>query len=553
MFTKADAAATSAVNSNGKVDLPEMKPEHLTVFSEIGNGRFKTVSSGCHSKHGSVAVLKYKSGSQNEAEILAVLRKRGPSAHVPEVYGFRKEQYGFILAQELSTFGSVRSVLQDEETAQIVTLQHKLHIAQQFAEAVSFLEAARVVHTDLACRNFLLFQLEDDAKRTNVKLTDFAFSLVLPSHACHVVRKLPQATRWCAPETVASNKWSCKTDVWSLGATLWELFADGAVPWIAYSKRADVAQSLRDLAQSHKDQSLDASADLSRVFTAPAPSRCPLAAHKALLSCLLVDAQARPTSKYLAAVFAEIAQAPAKTFGADEVPCAPSSPGVPRQSPCRAPSAPRVESTSPPVERRMTGPTVIMQPHAVCSVRPPLEPAHAYGVDSRLPSSSSLTQLTPAKPAQIFKSGSCFLTPPTRCPSTPDCASVQSSPDSAAPRMLVFQDELRRDTSQSSAKMSSSLNPQQQGTLESIKALCASPHAIQSTETLESIRAFLSSPEAVCGLGVEKQLALRRKLAAAETCQQGQGGKALSNCRVIYRDTIIPLVPLGGNRSLCCM
>jgi len=132
----------------------------------------------------------------------------------------------------------------------MVTLHHKLHMAAQFAEAAAFLESLRVVHTDIACRNFLVFRLEMDPERTKVKLTDFTSTLCLPTNADYIVKKMPQATRWCAPEAVASNTWSCKSDVWSLGATLWEFFADGLAPWTNYSKRGDVTKKLQELAES---------------------------------------------------------------------------------------------------------------------------------------------------------------------------------------------------------------------------------------------------------------------------------------------------------------
>jgi hypothetical protein len=131
--------------------------------------------------------------------------------------------------------------------------------------------------------------------------------------------------------------------------------------------------------------------------------------------------------------------------------------------------------------------------------------------------------------------------------------------DSVALGILAYRGcENSKDSRQSSmmrpaaARSITSLNPHQQGVLQSIKTLDSCPGALQNKEALSSIRAFLSSPEIVCGLSLDKQLALRQKLAAAEAGQsESNGGENSLKRRLVYQDTIIPLVPLGGGRTLC--
>lgn len=288
-----------------QLELREVRPAQLTVFSEIGRGRFKTVYSACHCKHGRVAVLRYVLGSpRDEVKMLAQLsRLASASAHLPEVYGARNEKAGVVLVQELAPFGSVLSVLQDPELAPMVTLEHSLHIAAQFADAVAFLESECIVHTDIACRNFLVFSLEDAQNKTNVKLVDFMHAFRLQNRVGHVRKKCPQATRWCAPETVAYCRWSHRTDVWSLGAALWELFAGGRAPWTCYSKRADVAQKLRELADCVGSSRVSGDDIVNANF--PPPQYCSLAqqAHAAVLSCLQADPKARPSPSDLVSRF----------------------------------------------------------------------------------------------------------------------------------------------------------------------------------------------------------------------------------------------------------
>jgi len=358
----------------------------LTVGDQIGQGRFKKVYTGRHKQHGPVAVLRIPSDNKrNEVRMLALLAKMDNSSlFIPEVFGARQDPSGdLIVAQELSSLGSVRSVLQDADLEPMLTPQHRLFVAAQLAGAIRFLEEARIIHTDIACRNVLLFKLEEDApERTSAKLTDFGFATCLPPDVDHVILKQPQATRWCAPETVMSNKWSDKTDAWSLGIALWELFSGGSTPWMKFSKRSEVAQQLRAFAldESCKEPTMTRRAPrscpqreltkrlrefshrdiISEAFPAPKQGVYPSVAHTTVLSCLRVDPVMRLPASSIATVFQDIVKPPASPMaksvaeecGAsdDESTCAPSEVDVP--APAATAAAPACIDTVIPLEPR---------------------------------------------------------------------------------------------------------------------------------------------------------------------------------------------------------
>jgi len=360
----------------------------LTVGGQIGQGRFKSVYAGRHREHGPVAVLRIPSDNKrNEVRMLALLAKMENSfLFIPEVFGARQDPSGdLFVAQELSMLGSVKSVLQDQDLSPMLTPQHRLVVAAQLAGAIGFLEAARIIHTDIACRNVLLFQLEEDAPElTSAKLTDFGFSTCLPSDADHVILKQPQATRWCAPETVMSNKWSDKTDIWSLGVALWELFSGEATPWIRLSKRSEVGQRLRELApdESQSEPSMTRRAPrsdpqrelnkrlrefsqkdmISEEFPAPESGAYPSVAHTTLLSCLRVDPAMRPQASAIALVFLDIVRPPASTMeksmaeecnvSDDDSTCAPSEADVSEVDTPVLAAAPKCVETIIPLEPR---------------------------------------------------------------------------------------------------------------------------------------------------------------------------------------------------------
>ena len=92
---------------------------------------------------------------------------------------------------------------------------------------MGFLEQNKIVHGDLAARNILLTR-----DRTIAKVSDFGLSSYLYSS----VEELSEASsgmpvRWMAPEVITRRQITNKSDVWSFGVLMWEIFSLGAVPY----------------------------------------------------------------------------------------------------------------------------------------------------------------------------------------------------------------------------------------------------------------------------------------------------------------------------------
>jgi len=86
--------------------------------------------------------------------------------------------------------------------------------------------------------------------------------------------------KWSPPEVIEYRQFTHKSDVWSFGVTLWELWSFGKVPYSSMSNSETVAAVLKG---ERLDQPLD----------------CPGSIFKLISSCWAADPSARPSFQYL--------------------------------------------------------------------------------------------------------------------------------------------------------------------------------------------------------------------------------------------------------------
>lgn len=98
---------------------------------------------------------------------------------------------------------------------------------------MSYLESKSFIHRDLAARNCLV------GEQHLVKVADFGLARLVQAssadddqqqaYTAHIGAKFP--IKWTAPEGLAYNKFSSKSDVWAFGVLLWEIATYGKSPY----------------------------------------------------------------------------------------------------------------------------------------------------------------------------------------------------------------------------------------------------------------------------------------------------------------------------------
>ncbi|KAK6751488.1 hypothetical protein RB195_003093 [Necator americanus] len=152
-----------------------------------------------------------------EARLMRNFRHR----NVVRIYGVAVDEQPLYIILELVSGGALNTFL--KENAGKVEVKDKLDMCLGAALGVEYLHLNQCMHRDLAARNCLI------TKDKVVKISDFGLSRLGLHYRLKTAMKLP--IKWLAPETITTFTFSLKTDVFSYGVMVYEIFADGAEPW----------------------------------------------------------------------------------------------------------------------------------------------------------------------------------------------------------------------------------------------------------------------------------------------------------------------------------
>uniref|UniRef100_A0A8B9CSC6 receptor protein-tyrosine kinase n=1 Tax=Anser brachyrhynchus TaxID=132585 RepID=A0A8B9CSC6_9AVES len=133
---------------------------------------------------------------------------------------------GIVLFSEEDEIKHISRQMDEEEDFNVLTFEDLLCFSYQVAKGMEFLESKSCIHRDLAARNILV------TRGKVVKICDFGLARDVVNDSNYIVRgnaRLP--VKWMAPESLFERTYTMKSDVWSYGILLWEIFSLGVNPY----------------------------------------------------------------------------------------------------------------------------------------------------------------------------------------------------------------------------------------------------------------------------------------------------------------------------------
>ncbi|NXD71621.1 FLT3 kinase, partial [Eolophus roseicapillus] len=177
--------------------------------------------------------------------------------------------------------------MDEEEDFNVLTFEDLLCFSYQVAKGMEFLESKSCIHRDLAARNVLV------THGKVVKICDFGLARDIVNDSNYIVRgnaRLP--VKWMAPESLFERTYTMKSDVWSYGILLWEIFSLGVNPYPGIQVDANFYKLIQN--GFKMDQPYYATKDVYRVMQ----------------SCWDLDSRKRPSfSRLVSSLACQLAEA----------------------------------------------------------------------------------------------------------------------------------------------------------------------------------------------------------------------------------------------------
>nr|XP_015099373.2 tyrosine-protein kinase Srms [Vicugna pacos] len=248
----------------------ERPRSEFTLQRKLGEGYFGEVWEGLWLGSVPVAIKVIKPADMKLTDLAQEIRTLKSLRHqrLIRLHAVCSVGAPVYIVTELMRRGSLQAFLGSPE-GQALSPPLLLTFACQVAEGMSFLQERRIVHRDLAARNVLV---GDDLA---CKVADFGLARLLKDdiYSPSSGSKIP--VKWTAPEAAHYCLYSQKSDVWSFGVLLYEVFTYGQCPYEGMSNQETLQQIMRG-------------------YRLPRPAACPAEVYALMLQCWQRSPEERP-------------------------------------------------------------------------------------------------------------------------------------------------------------------------------------------------------------------------------------------------------------------
>jgi len=273
--------------------------ENVIIEKVIGQGAFGQVAQGRASqlrgREGTTSVaikmLKDNAPESDKKDLLSeleVMKTLKPHPHVIKLLGCVTESEPILVIIEYVPYGDLLGYLRksrgmndtyykdpDVKPQTSLTSLQLMKFSWQVADGMSYLSSRNIIHRDLAARNVLVGEGE------TCKVTDFGMARDVQQEKIYEKKtkgRIP--VKWTAYEALVYGRYTTKSDVWSFGVVLYEIFTIGGSPYPRTK-----GQNMVEL--------------LLQGYRMPKPNHLDDALYQIMLSCWQEDPDNRPTFENL--------------------------------------------------------------------------------------------------------------------------------------------------------------------------------------------------------------------------------------------------------------
>lgn len=222
-------------SSNKYGNLPVSR-DQLSNMMVLGRGQFGEVCLAQVAQTESIVMVKALQETRDEAVLIEFKREldlfgRVDHPNVAKLVGLSQDQHPHYMILQYTDWGDLKQMLlaskadrKDKPKPPELTARVLVGLVQQICLGMETLSNHRLVHKDLAARNCLV----SSDLSVKVSLSALSKDVYRKEYFLHRNQLLP--VRWLPFEAVSEDDYSTKSDVFSFGVTMWEVFSLGSLP-----------------------------------------------------------------------------------------------------------------------------------------------------------------------------------------------------------------------------------------------------------------------------------------------------------------------------------